>query len=109
VSNRANAEHHRQLETAIHSLKAALSAAQRNRAHTELKMLLAAHADPVQADVQAELAALEKLQPMTAEYYRKLEHIRSAVVDSRPEALEASWFPERRELAAARVAGYGSA
>jgi len=110
VSNRAIVDHHRQLETAFRSVKAALSAAERNRAHNELKMVLATHADPAQASVTAELAALEKLQPMTREYYQKLEHIRSAVADAR-EAVEDQWFSERHErtAAAAQVGGYGSA
>lgn len=81
VSNHAIVDHHRQLETAFRSVKAALSAAERSCAHTELKMLLTAHEDPGQARMAAELAALEKLQPMTREYYQKLEHIRSAVAE----------------------------
>jgi hypothetical protein len=110
VSNRAIAAHHRQLETAFRSVKAALSAAQRNRAHAELKMLLTAQEHSMQPSVKAELAALDKLQPMTREYYQKLEHIRSAVTDP-PEGVEESWFSDRCELtaAAAQVGGYGSA
>jgi hypothetical protein len=110
VSHSASADHHRQLETVFRSVKAALSAAERNRAHTELRMLLSAHEDASRTSVAAELAALEKLQPMTREYYQKLEHIRSAVTDP-PVAVETSWFSDRRELtaAAAQVGGYGSA
>jgi hypothetical protein len=110
VSNRAIAGHRRELETAFRSAKAALSAAERNRAHTQLKMLLTAHEDFTQPSVEAELAALEKLQPMTREYYQKLEHICCAVANP-PEAIEESWFSDRREptAAAAQVGGYGSA
>jgi hypothetical protein len=81
VSNTAQ-----QLEAAFGDIKSALSAAERNRAHTRLKILLDAHAAPE----AAEIAALERLQPMTTAYYQKLEHIRIAAAGPAAHARESA-------------------
>ena len=95
-------QHHMQIEGAFEAVRAAQDSSARNTAHSELAVLLSAHANAEeaviypalihfghkghgtagyteQAGAKANLGEMEYLDPMSPEYAEKLEHIRGAV------------------------------
>lgn len=116
-------DHHLELEDAFAAVKGAGDAAGRRSAEKQLGIILTGHAIAEenavypamasggekgeaemayneQAMVKMQMAALEKLDPMSQDYLDKLEHIRGAVAHHMYEE-EGTWFPE---LAAAAPA-----
>jgi hemerythrin superfamily protein len=108
--------HHRQIETAFADVKASASEAIRLEAQRRLGVILTGHANAEesvlypalagisekaqatmayaeQAAAKTQMAALEKLAPMSQEYLEKLERIRDAVAHHMYEE-EGTWFPE---------------
>jgi Hemerythrin HHE cation binding domain len=115
-------EHHLMIESAFVAVKGALSAAERVDAQRELAGILVAHsiAEELvlypalalndekahaemgygeQAAVKIQMAALDKLDPMSQDYLDKLEHIRGAVAHHVYQE-EGTWFPELQAKAA---------
>jgi hemerythrin superfamily protein len=108
--------HHRQIEAAFTSVKAATDRATRLEAQQRLALLLTGHsiaeeaviypamvraneeahstkAYTEQAAAKMQMGLLEDLEPMSQEYLDKLEHIRGAVSHHVYEE-EATWFVE---------------
>ena len=109
-------DHHVQLEDCFAEVKAGGDAAARKAACKQLAVLLTGHAIAEenavypamasggekgeaemayneQAMVKMQMAALEKLDPMSQDYLDKLEHIRGAVAHHMYEE-EGTWFPD---------------
>jgi hypothetical protein len=107
-------KHHRQIEEAFASVKAATSAAERVSAQKELAVLLTGHsiaeeavlypalvaadekahatkAYTAQSAAKTQMGLLEKIPPMTRLYLDKLEHVRGAVAHHMYEE-EGTWF-----------------
>jgi len=120
-------DHHRDLEAAFAVVKAASSESTRVAAQRRLAILLTGHAiaeEAVlypalaqlgekrhaeraydeQASVKMEMARLEKLASMSADYEERLEHIRAAVVHHMFEE-EGTWFLELKNRAPAAEQG----
>ena len=107
-------EHHRQIEAAFDSVKAAAGAAARRAAQKELALVLTGHslaeetvlypamalsdqkahsgvAFTEQSAAKVQLAALDDLEPVSQNYLDKLEHLRAAVAHHIHEE-ESNWF-----------------
>lgn len=116
-------DHHLQLEAAFTAVEDASDAASRLAAQKKLAILLTGHAiaeESViypalalssekghatmgyteQSAVKIQMAALEKLPPMSKDYADKLEHIRGAVAHHMYEE-EGNWFLDLKEKATA--------
>jgi hypothetical protein len=114
-------DHHLQIEDAIAQIKAAGDGASRRSAQKQLAIVLTGHAGaeetvlyPAMADngemghadmgygeqvaVKMQMAALEKLDPMSQDYLDKLEHIEGALAHHMYEE-EGSWFLKLKEKA----------
>lgn len=109
-------DHHREIEARFADVKAATTANARRAAQKELAFILTAHAIAEEAAIYPALAAdkqvghaelayqeqsaaklemglLERLDPMSEDYFDKLEHIRGAVAHH-VYSEEGTWFPE---------------
>ena len=116
-------DHHLQLEDAFAAVKRGTDAGSRRAAEKQLGVILTGHAIAEenaiypgmalndekgeaemayneQAMVKMQMAALEKLDPMSQDYLDKLEHIRGAVAHHMYEE-EGSWFPDLAATATA--------
>ena len=114
-------DHHLQIEEAIAEIEGATDASSRRAAQKDLAIILTGHAGaeetvlyPALADngemahadmgygeqvaVKMQMAALEKLDPMSDDYLDKLEHIRGALAHHMYEE-EGTWFIALKEKA----------
>ncbi|SFR82249.1 hemerythrin domain-containing protein [Sphingomonas jatrophae] len=120
-------DHHEQIEAAFAAVKAAPDASSARAEQKKLALLLNGHAMaeeavlyPEMADsghkghagmayeeqamTKVQLALLDKLEPLTKDYYDKLEHIRGAVTHHMYQE-ESSWFLDlKREVPGSRQA-----
>jgi hemerythrin superfamily protein len=117
-------DHHQQVESAFAAVASAGDAETRRGAQKRLGILLnghsiaeeaviypalyeadeKGHANMAYAEQQAakiQMAELEKLDPMSAEFHDKLEHIKGAVQHHVYEE-EGTWFPELKDKASPR-------
>ena len=120
-------DHHLQIESAFQAVATASSASARLAAQKELATILTGHstAEEVvlypamalsdqkghsemayveQCATKVQLAALERLDPMSQDFIDKLEHIRGAVAHHVYEE-EGKWFPELQAQTTASLGG----
>jgi iron-sulfur cluster repair protein YtfE (RIC family) len=109
-------DHHDRIEAAFAAVKAAPDAASQRREQEKLAVILTGHANAEesvlypalangghkahaglgyqeQATTKVQMALLERIEPLTQDYFDKLEHIRGAVTHHMYQE-ESSWFPD---------------